>query len=119
MPLLGKPFAHQTWAKGLDDKGRPIVLPDTDPTPIGVYVCPDATGVTNWAAPPYDPVTACSSCQCAKAARITPAKRSRRSPAIPSLVATRRRITNAARLVLPHYLSGDWSNPLEFPHARG
>ena len=55
--LLGKPFAHQTWAKGLDEKGRPIVLPDTDPTPKGVYVCPDATGATNWAAPSYDPVT--------------------------------------------------------------
>ncbi len=55
--LLGKPFAHQTWAKGLDDKGRPIILPNTDPTPKGVYVCPDATGATNWAAPSYDPVT--------------------------------------------------------------
>jgi alcohol dehydrogenase (cytochrome c) len=55
--LLGKPFAHQTWAKGLDDKGRPIILPNTDPTPGGVYVCPDATGATNWAAPSYDPAT--------------------------------------------------------------
>jgi PQQ-dependent dehydrogenase (methanol/ethanol family) len=55
--LLGKPFAHQTWASGLDDKGRPIILPNTDPTPKGVYVCPDATGGTNWAAPSYDPAT--------------------------------------------------------------
>jgi PQQ-dependent dehydrogenase (methanol/ethanol family) len=55
--LLGKPFAQQTWAKGLDDKGRPIVLPNTDPTPKGVYVCPDATGATNWAAPSYDSAT--------------------------------------------------------------
>jgi PQQ-dependent dehydrogenase (methanol/ethanol family) len=55
--LLGKPFAYQTWAKGLDDKGRPIVLPNTDPTPKGTYVCPDATGGTNWAAPSYDPGT--------------------------------------------------------------
>ena len=55
--LLGKAFAHQTWAKGLDDKGRPIILPNTDPTPKGVYVCPDATGATNWAAPSYDPLT--------------------------------------------------------------
>jgi len=55
--LLGKPFAHQTWASGLDDKGRPIILPNTDPTPKGVYVCPDATGGTNWAAPSYDPGT--------------------------------------------------------------
>jgi alcohol dehydrogenase (cytochrome c) len=55
--LLGKAFAHQTWASGLDDKGRPIILPNTDPTPKGVYVCPDATGGTNWAAPSYDPAT--------------------------------------------------------------
>jgi alcohol dehydrogenase (cytochrome c) len=55
--LFGKPFAYQTWAKGLDQKGRPIVLPDTDPTPKGTYVCPDATGATNWAAPSYDPTT--------------------------------------------------------------
>jgi alcohol dehydrogenase (cytochrome c) len=53
--LTGKAFAHQTWARGLDDKGRPMVLPDTEPTPKGVYVCPDATGATNWAAPSYDP----------------------------------------------------------------
>lgn len=55
--LLGKPFARQTWAKGLDDKGRPIVLPNTDPTPKGTYVCPDAAGGTNWASPSYDPGT--------------------------------------------------------------
>ena len=55
--LLGKPFAKQTWAKGLDDKGRPIVLPNTTPTPEGNYVCPDAAGGTNWAAPSYDPLT--------------------------------------------------------------
>ena len=30
--ITGKPFAKQTWAKGLDDKGRPIVLPNTTPT---------------------------------------------------------------------------------------
>ncbi len=55
--LLGKPFAKQTWAKGLDDKGRPIVLPNTTPTPEGNYVCPDAAGGTNWASPSYDPRT--------------------------------------------------------------
>ena len=50
--LAGAPFAKQTWAKGLDDTRRPIVIPGTDPTPAGVYVCPDAAGATNWAAPP-------------------------------------------------------------------
>ncbi len=55
--LLGKEFAYQTWAKGIDEKGRPISLPNTDPTPKGAYVCPDATGATNWAAPSYDAAT--------------------------------------------------------------
>ena len=54
--LTGKAFAKQTWAKGLDDKGRPIVLPNTDPTPEGNLVCPDAAGAANWGSPSYDPV---------------------------------------------------------------
>lgn len=55
--LLGKAFGNQTWADGLDAKGRPIVKPNTDPTPEGTYVCPDASGNTNWAAPSYNPRT--------------------------------------------------------------
>lgn len=55
--LTGQAFSRQTWARGLDDKGRPIVIPNTDPTPQGNYVCPDAAGATNWAAPSYDPAT--------------------------------------------------------------
>lgn len=51
--LLGKPFTRQ----GLDDKGRPIVIPNTDPTPEENYVCPDATGGMNWASPSWDPRT--------------------------------------------------------------
>ena len=53
--LHGKAFSHQTWAKGLDDQGHPVVKPGTDPTPEGTYTCPDANGATNWAAPSYDP----------------------------------------------------------------
>ncbi|MEO8658997.1 MAG: PQQ-dependent dehydrogenase, methanol/ethanol family, partial [Bryobacteraceae bacterium] len=52
--LAGRAFARQTWAKGLDANGHPIVIPNTDPTPEGVRVCPDASGATNWAAPSYD-----------------------------------------------------------------
>jgi len=52
--LLGKSFGNQNWAEGLDAKGRPIVKPNTDPTPEGTYVCPDAAGNTNWASPSYD-----------------------------------------------------------------
>jgi PQQ-dependent dehydrogenase (methanol/ethanol family) len=55
--LTGKAFSRQTWAKGLDDQGHPVVRPGTDPTPEGTYTCPDANGATNWAAPSYDPKT--------------------------------------------------------------
>jgi len=55
--LMGKPFAKQTWAKGLDDRGRPVLIPGMDPTPAGVNVCPDQSGATNWASPSWDPQT--------------------------------------------------------------
>ncbi len=55
--LHGKAFARQTWSRGLDDKGHPVVIPNTDPTPTGNYSCPDANGAANWAAPSYDPAT--------------------------------------------------------------
>jgi alcohol dehydrogenase (cytochrome c) len=55
--LMGKPFARQTWAKGLDAKGRPIVLPNTDPSPEGTRVCPGLAGAANWMAPSYNPET--------------------------------------------------------------
>jgi alcohol dehydrogenase (cytochrome c) len=55
--LLGKPFATQTWAKGLDDKGRPVRNPGIDPTEEGVYVWPGVQGATNWYSPTYNPLT--------------------------------------------------------------
>ncbi len=51
-------FIHElTWAKGLDAKGRPIVLPDTDPTPAGRVVCPSLRGASNWMSPSYSALT--------------------------------------------------------------
>ncbi|MDA1312780.1 MAG: PQQ-dependent dehydrogenase, methanol/ethanol family [Acidobacteria bacterium] len=55
--LLGRPYVTQTWADGLDSKGRPIVIPNTDPTEEGNRVCPDAWGGTNWSAPSFSPDT--------------------------------------------------------------
>jgi len=55
--LHGKPFATQTWAKGLDDSGRPIRNPGVDPTEAGVYVWPGVQGATNWYSPSYNPLT--------------------------------------------------------------
>ena len=55
--LTGKPFATQTWAKGLDRNGRPIRLPNIDPTPEGTYIFPGVQGATNWYSPSYNPQT--------------------------------------------------------------
>ncbi len=55
--LLGEPYAKQTWAKGLDAKGRPIVLPNTEPTIEGNLVWPSLQGATNWFSPSYNPLT--------------------------------------------------------------
>ncbi len=53
--LLGKPYAKQTWAKGLDDSGRPMRLPNTAPTLEGTLVYPAVPGATNWFSPSYSP----------------------------------------------------------------
>jgi alcohol dehydrogenase (cytochrome c) len=55
--LMGKPFIAQTWAKGLDEKGRPIRLPGIDPTEEGVILTPGVQGGTNWYSPSYSPLT--------------------------------------------------------------
>ena len=55
--ITGIPYAKQTWAKGLDAKGRPINLPDTDPSPEGTLVFPSITGAVNWTSPSYSPIT--------------------------------------------------------------
>ncbi len=53
--LLGEPFIEQTWADGLDESGRPIVRPGSDPTEDGSAVCPAIRGATNWWASAYSP----------------------------------------------------------------
>lgn len=54
--LLGKPFVKQlNWASGLDAKGRPIVVPDKEPSAAGTHVCPSVHGATNWWSPSYSP----------------------------------------------------------------
>ena len=55
--LLGEPFVTQTWSAGIDDNGRPIVLPNSDPTESGTDVCPAIRGATNWWATSYHPGT--------------------------------------------------------------
>ncbi|MBM3813423.1 MAG: PQQ-dependent dehydrogenase, methanol/ethanol family [Acidimicrobiia bacterium] len=53
--LQGKPYVKQTWASGLDDNGRPMVLPNTTPTEEGNTVWPSLGGGTNWYSPSYSP----------------------------------------------------------------
>ena len=55
--LMAKPFARQTWAKQIDDKGRPVLAPGGVPTPDGNRVCPGLAGSANWMAPSYNPDT--------------------------------------------------------------
>jgi alcohol dehydrogenase (cytochrome c) len=55
--LVGTPFARQSWASGLDPRGRPRLLPGSDPTPEGTLVYPGLAGATNWFSPAYNPAT--------------------------------------------------------------
>lgn len=55
--LAGAPYAKQTWAKGLDDKGRPMVIPGNEPSEEGTRVWPNLNGATVWFSPSYSPQT--------------------------------------------------------------
>jgi alcohol dehydrogenase (cytochrome c) len=55
--ILGTPYAKQTWAKGLDDRGRPQVIPNMEPSEAGTLVWPSLQGSTNWFSPSYSPLT--------------------------------------------------------------
>lgn len=55
--LLGKPFVKETWAKGLDEKGRPIKIPGMAPSEKGTLVFPGVQGGTNWFSPSFSPLT--------------------------------------------------------------
>ena len=55
--LLAKPFAHQTWADGIDRHGRPEPNSAARPTAKGTTVYPGVGGATNWESPSYSPVT--------------------------------------------------------------
>jgi alcohol dehydrogenase (cytochrome c) len=57
--IAGVPFAKQTWAKGLDGKGRPIKEDAAliEPSVEGTLVYPTLTGAINWTSPCYSPLT--------------------------------------------------------------
>ena len=55
--LHGSEFVKQTWAKGLDEAGRPMRVPGKEPTEDGNRVYPMVAGGTNWMSPSYSPLT--------------------------------------------------------------
>ena len=55
--LLGEEYSFQTWSEGIDDNGRPIIIPNTEPMREGNLVWPSLQGATNWFSPSYNPQT--------------------------------------------------------------
>ena len=55
--ISGAPFAHQTWATGLDDKGRPIENPAARDSEAGFLAIPAPAGAHNWHPMAYNPDT--------------------------------------------------------------
>ena len=53
--LAGVPFVEETWAKGLDSRGRPILASDAESTPSGRLTRPGVGGGTNWQNAAFDP----------------------------------------------------------------
>ncbi len=55
--LASHELSKQTWARQIDDNGRPIVIPNTSPSVAGTKVYPNVAGSTNWFSPSYSPKT--------------------------------------------------------------
>jgi alcohol dehydrogenase (cytochrome c) len=56
--LLAKQFINKlTWASGVGADGRPVKLPDQEPSGSGTLVCPSQDGATNWYSPSFSPAT--------------------------------------------------------------
>jgi alcohol dehydrogenase (cytochrome c) len=56
--LLAKQFIRTlTWASGIGADGRPVKLPNQEPSPGGTKVCPSQDGATNWYSPSFSPAT--------------------------------------------------------------
>ena len=49
--LAGKSFVKQTWADGLDAKGRAIAKSGLEPNTEGMLVYPSIQGAANWHSP--------------------------------------------------------------------
>jgi alcohol dehydrogenase (cytochrome c) len=48
---------NATWASGLDGSGRPLTLPNMEPSLEGKRVCPSLDGASNWYSASFNPIT--------------------------------------------------------------
>ncbi len=56
--LFGTKYVKNvTWATGLSPEGRPLRVPNMEPTPEGRRVCPSLEGASNWYSTSYNPGT--------------------------------------------------------------
>jgi len=56
--LLGRQYAKNvTWSSGLTPEGRPMVVPNMEPTLEGKRVCPSLDGASNWYSTSFNPTT--------------------------------------------------------------
>ena len=55
--IAGRPYVKQTWASGLDEAGRPMRVPDAEPTVEGKLIWPSLGGGSNWYSSTYNPKT--------------------------------------------------------------
>ena len=55
--LRAAAYSTQTWASGIDAKGRPQLVPGKEPTEDGNLVYPSLQGATNWPSPSFSPQT--------------------------------------------------------------
>jgi alcohol dehydrogenase (cytochrome c) len=55
--IAGRPYVKQTWASGLDEAGRVMRLPKTEPTAEGTLLWPSLAGGSNWYSSTYNPKT--------------------------------------------------------------
>ena len=55
--LLAEAYTKVTWADGIDANGRPILVPNKEPSAEGTVACPGLGGGHNWRATAYSPQT--------------------------------------------------------------
>jgi alcohol dehydrogenase (cytochrome c) len=55
--LSATDYTPQDWAKGIDERGRPVLLPGREPSAEGTLVSPGLAGGTNWFTPSFSPST--------------------------------------------------------------